>query len=75
MDISSSIRPSDDPDEVSEIIRSRKEANFDDANLYQGKSGISKLMQLASIRSDFFVDQLEVVNGEVKVRLSYVLEH
>lgn len=75
VELSSSIRPSDDPDEVSEIIRSRKEANFDDANLYQGKSGISKLMQLASIRSDFFVDQLEVVNGEVKVRLSYVLEH
>jgi hypothetical protein len=46
VNISSSIRPTDDPAKVSAIIEERKRANFEDANLYQGKSGISKLMRV-----------------------------
>lgn len=73
--ISSSIRPADDPSEVSAIIEGRKKANFQDANLYQGKSGISKLMLLAHNRQDFSLEQYEVVGKEVKVILTYALEH
>ncbi|EXI81363.1 MAG: hypothetical protein AW10_01205 [Candidatus Accumulibacter appositus] len=75
VEISSSIRSSDNPIEVSAIIERRKKANFQDANLYQGKSGISKLMLLAHARHDFFLEQYEVVGNEVKVRLAYALEH
>ena len=75
VEVSSSIRPSDRSCEIAKIIEQRKCANFDDANLYQGRSGISKLMQLASNRQDFFVEQLEVLNNDVIARLSYVLEH
>lgn len=57
------------------VIEKRKSANFDDANLYQGRSGIPKLMQLASMRSDFLVDFLGVVDDEVRVRFTYALEH
>lgn len=73
--ISSSIRPTDDPTEVSEIIEKRKKADFQDANLYQGKSGISKLMLLAHNRQDFSLEQYEVSGNEVKVTLTYALEH
>ncbi len=75
VELSSTIKPSDDPEEVSKIINSRKEAEFQDANLYQGKSGISKLKLLAHKRQDFVLEQYEVVGNEVKVRLAYVLEH
>lgn len=75
VEISSSIRPTDDPEEVSEVIEHRKGADFLDANLYQGKSGISKLMLLAHTRQDFSLEQYEVVGDEVKVRLAYALEH
>jgi hypothetical protein len=71
----SSIRPTDDPFEVSSIIEARKKADFQDANLYQGKSGISKLMLLAHNRQDFSLEQYEVLNNEVHVRLTYDLEH
>lgn len=73
--ISSSICPKDDPTEVSAIIEERKNAKFDDANLYQGKSGISKLMLLAHNRQDFSLEQYEVLGNEVLVRLTYDLEH
>jgi len=73
--ISSSICPKDDPTEVSAIIEERKNAKFDDANLYQGESGISKLMLLAHNRQDFSLEQYEVLGTEVHVRLTYDLEH
>lgn len=75
VNISSSIRPTDDQAKVSAIIEERKRANFDDANLYQGKSGISKLILLAHNRQDFSLDQYEVLGNEVHVRLTYDLEH
>lgn len=75
VNISSSIRPTDDPAKVSAIIRERKRANFEDANLYQGKSGISKLILLAHNRQDFSLDQYDVLGNEVHVRLTYNLEH
>ncbi|MCD2449852.1 hypothetical protein GO003_005570 [Methylicorpusculum oleiharenae] len=73
--ISSSIRLSDDPAEVSAVIEERKKANFQDANLYQGKSGISKLLLLAHNRQDLSLEQYEVLGNEVHVRLTYDLEH
>lgn len=75
VEISSSIRPTDHPDEVSVIIENRLKADFQDANLYQGRSGISKLMLLAHTRNDFSIEQYEVVGDKVKVRLAYALEH
>lgn len=75
VNISSSIRPTDDPSKVSSIIEERKKADFQDANLYQGKSGISKLMLLAHNRQDFSLEQYEVLDNEVHVRLTYDLEH
>ncbi|MDE2623393.1 MAG: hypothetical protein KGM83_09395 [Betaproteobacteria bacterium] len=73
--ISSFICPTDDPAKVSAAIEERKEANFEDANLYQGKSGISKLILLAHNRQDFYLEQYEVIDNEVHVRLAYDLEH
>ena len=75
VNISSSIRPTDDPAKVSAIIEERKRANFQDANLYENKSGISKLIQLAHNRQDFSLEQYEVLDNEVHVRLTYDLEH
>ena len=75
VEISSSIRSTEQPAEVSRIIENRKKADFQDANMYQGKSGISKLMLLACNRHDFSLEQYEVVGNEVKVRLAYALEH
>jgi hypothetical protein len=75
VEISSSINPTESPEEVARVIEHRKKANFHDANLYQGKSGISKLMLLANTRKDFMLEQYEVVGNEVKVRLAYALEH
>lgn len=75
VNVSSSIRPTDDPTRVSAIIEERKRADFEDANLYQGKSGISKLILLAHNRQDFSLDQYEVIGNEVHVRLAYDLEH
>ncbi len=75
VNISSSIRPTDDPSRVSLIIEERKKADFQDANLYQGKSGIPKLMLLAHNRQDFSLEQYEVLGNEVHVRLTYDLEH
>ncbi len=73
--MSSTISPTDDPVEVSEQIEIRKKASFIDANLYDRKSGISKLLLLANSRKDFTLDQYEVIGREVHVRLSYELEH
>jgi len=75
VEISSFICPGEKSEDVAKIIEQRKAANFDDANLYQGRSGIPKLMQLANIRQDFAVDFLGVVGNEVHVRFSYVLVH
>jgi hypothetical protein len=73
--ISSSIRPDDDPEKVSSDIEERKQADFHDANMYDKKSGISKLLLLAHNRQDFKLDQYAVVGNEVEVRLIYALEH
>jgi hypothetical protein len=75
VEISSSIKPTDDPVQVSECIEERKRANFGDANMYDKKSGISKLLLLASNREDFEMNRYEVVGNEVQVRLIYALEH
>lgn len=75
IEICSSIKPTDDPAEISEIIEMRKNVGFQDANLYDKRSGISKLLLLASNRQDFKLDQYAVVDNEVQVRLIYVLEH
>jgi len=75
VEISSSIKPSDDPLRVSAEIERRKAADFQDANLYDKRSGISKLRLLASNRADFEMNQYEVVGREVKVRLTYALVH
>lgn len=75
VEINSSICAADRPEDVAIIIEQRKTANFDDANLYQGSSGIPKLMQLANTRQDFSVEFLGVVANEVRVRFAYDLEH
>lgn len=75
IEIVSSIKPSDDPAEVSLNIEMRKAAGFQDANLYDKKSGISKLLLLESSRKDFQLDQYSVVGREVIARLVYALEH
>jgi len=75
IDIRSSIKCTDDPAKVSEYIETRKIADFQDANMYDKKSGISKLLLLESSRQDFTLDQYAVVGNEVLVRLIYALEH
>jgi len=71
----SMIHPDKDPNTVAAVIEQRKQADFLDANLYQGKSGISKLKLLQHMRDDFWLEQYEVVGNEVHVRLAYALEH
>lgn len=75
IEISSSIKPTDDPARISVAVEERKMANFGDANMYDKKSGISKLLLMASNREDFEMNQYEVVGNEVQVRLIYALEH
>lgn len=75
IEISSAIKPTDDPAEVSESIEARKSADFSNANMYDKKSGISKLLLLENSRSDFKLDKYQVINKEVQVRLIYALEH
>lgn len=75
IEISSYIKDTDDPREVSAIIEKRKAAGFQDANSYDKESGISKLLLLASTRPDFALDQYSVVGNEVQTRLIYDLEH
>lgn len=75
VEMRSSIKPTDDPSNVSADIEARKRADFQDANMYDKKSGISKLMLLASNRQDFVLDQYAVAGNEVHVRLIYALEH
>lgn len=75
VEIISNIHPSQDVCIVAAILEQRKQADFLDANLYQGKSGISKLRLLQHMRHDFWLEQYEVVGNEVHVRLAYALEH
>ncbi|ELY4095960.1 hypothetical protein ACVR25_000880 [Cronobacter sakazakii] len=75
IELSSTIKATDDPLDVSRNIEARKLADYHDANMYDRKSGISKLLLLASNRKDFELNQYEVIGNEVKVRLSYVLVH
>lgn len=75
IEMSSTIKPTDDPADVSNSIEARKIADFRDANMYDKKSGISKLLLLENSRSDFKLDKYEVVGREVQMRLIYVLEH
>jgi len=75
IEIVSAIRPNESPAVVSAKIEERKNAFYEDANLYDKRSGISKLKLLESSRSDFMLDEYAVVGDEVHVRLVYVLEH
>jgi hypothetical protein len=75
VDFSSSILPTDNPGAVSAEIEARKLADFMDANMYEDKSGISKLLLLAHNREEFVLDQYEVVGNEVRVRFIYALEY
>jgi hypothetical protein len=75
VEFSSSIKPGDDPEVVSAVIEARKQASFMDANMYEDRSGISKLLLLAHNRQEFVLDQYEVVGNEVRVRFIYALEH
>lgn len=75
VELTSSINPEKDVNVVAADIERRKQANYLDANLYQGKSGISKLKLLQHMRHDFWLEQYEVVDNEVCVRLAYALEH
>lgn len=75
VEFSSSIQPTDDPAVVSAEIEERKQADFMDANMYEDKSGISKLLLLAHNRQEFVLDQYEVVGNEVRIRFIYALEH
>lgn len=75
VELSSSIKSSVDPEAVSAVIEARKQASFMDANMYEDKSGISKLLLLAHNRQEFVLDQYEVVGNEVRVRFIYALEH
>ncbi len=71
----SSIKPTDDPVAVAASIEERKNADFHDANMYDNKSGISKLLLLAHNQPNFTLNQYEVVGNEVLVRFTYALEH
>jgi hypothetical protein len=75
VEISSAIKQTDDPAKVSADIEERKTAYFGDANMYDRKSGISKLLLLASNRQAFELDQYAVVGNEVQVKFIYALEH
>lgn len=75
IEIASKIPDEISPESVSLSIEQRKSANYDDANLYERKSGIPKLMQLQHARKEFSVDFLGVVDGEVVVRLIYELAY
>lgn len=75
VEFSSSIQPTDDPAVVSAEIEERKQADYMDANMYEDKSGISKLLLLAHNRQEFVLDQYEVVDREVRIRFIYALEH
>ncbi|MEH6560384.1 MAG: hypothetical protein V7713_03040 [Marinobacter sp.] len=75
IEICSSIKPTEAPADVSANIEMRKKVGFQDANSYDKKSGISKLLLLASNRQDFELDQYAVVGNEVQARLIYALEH
>ncbi|RBI66336.1 hypothetical protein DQ400_14920 [Vreelandella sulfidaeris] len=75
IELCSTIKPTDDPAEVSADIEMRKRVSFQDANSYDKKSGISKLLLLESNRKDFELNQYAVVGNEVHARLIYVLEH
>ena len=46
-----------------------------DANMYEDKSGISKLLLLSHNQDNFLLDQYEVVGSEVRIRFIYALEH
>lgn len=75
VEIASSIRPSDRPENVAQVINQRKAASHEDANLYERRSGIPKIMQLAHTRKEFQVEFLGVIGNEVVVRFSHALAH
>lgn len=74
IEISNAIRFGDNAC-VELIVQQRKKADHSDANLYEKRSGIPKLMQLAHTRKEFYVDFLGVVENELIVRFSYELDH
>jgi predicted CopG family antitoxin len=75
IEIANSIKTSDCAEDVKKIIDQRKKANHDDATLYENRSGIPKLMQLAHSRKEFEIEFLDVIAEEVVVRFTYALEH
>lgn len=75
IEIANAIHPRDSAEEVANIIQQRRCANHEDANLYERRSGIPKLMQLANTCREFNLEFLGIVENEVVVRFSYALEH
>lgn len=75
IEICSKIRQDENPEYVRRQIENRKLANFDDANLYERRSGIPKLMQLQQTRKEFSVDFLDVVGDKVQVKMSYAFAY
>jgi hypothetical protein len=75
VEIASAIRPEDSAATVSQMINERKAVQVDEANLYERRSGIPKLMLLMKTRKDFNVEFLDVLGREVVVKLSHALAH
>ena len=75
IEVINSLNLKDKPVEVADIVKWRKEVDHSDANSYEQRSGIPKLMLLEETRKEFSVDFLDVVDNDLVVRLSYALDH
>ena len=75
IEVVNSLNPKDKAVEVADIVKWRKEVDHSDANSYEQRSGIPKLMLLEETRKEFSVDFLDVVGNDLVVRLSYALDH
>ena len=75
IEVVNSLNPKDKPVEIADIVKWRKEVDHSDANSYEQRSGIPKLMLLEETRREFSVDFLDVVGNDLVVRLSYALDH
>lgn len=75
IEIANALNPKDKPTEVADIVKWRKEVDHSDANLYEQRSGIPKLMLLEETRKEFRVDFIDVVDNDLIVRFSYALDH
>ncbi len=75
IEIANALNPKDKSSEVADIVKWRKEVDHSDANLYEQRSGIPKLMLLEETRKEFSVDFIDVVANDLIVRFSYALDH